>query len=442
MKEANKKESKEKRGRSLATKLYGLIGVLVAVMVIICIGNLILVNRQKETTRALSEGQINDLKDVTTIIADLQEAQKSFYGYLEVDDKTQKSAFMDEYTKAKEDAVKTFNSFSERVPKESKDQFMSFYNFVQEGIADMDDVIKLAGTAGADSDQIQSKIAKMQDTMNQISTNMSNMSSDCSDRIAGSKASVDSGFNVSSITSAVTLAIIIILAIIIFIVIERAVIRPLRNSTKRLNEIVGKIEAGNGDLTERLDITSDDEIGQISKGINMFIETLQRAMYNIRNGSGTLSNSVNEIGVRIREADDSKSTANGIQEISEMVTKSVNSLAQNASKMLDYIHQVILKDYEVMVGTGTNYHDNAERFKKMMQELQKSASQVKQTMDVVVNSVDGVKSTIAESSTGVENVAINSTDLVSDISNIAQHMESNQQIVESLQKEISRFKNI
>ncbi len=240
MKEANKKESKEKRGRSLATRLYGLIGVLVAVMVIICIGNLILVNRQKETTRALSEGQINDLKDVTTIIADLQEAQKSFYGYLEVDDKTQKSAFMDEYTKAKEDAVKTFNSFSERVPKESKDQFMSFYNFVQEGIADMDDVIKLAGTAGADSDQIQSKIAKMQDTMNQISTNMNNMSSDCSDRIAGSKASVDSGFNVSSITSAVMLAIIIILAIIIFIVIERAVIRPLRNSTKRLNEIVGK----------------------------------------------------------------------------------------------------------------------------------------------------------------------------------------------------------
>ncbi len=77
-----------------------------------------------------------------------------------------------------------------------------------------------------------------------------------------------------------------------------------------------------------------------------------------------------------------------------------------------------------------------------MQELQKSASQVKQTMDVVVNSVDGVKSTIAESSTGVENVAINSTDLVSDISNIAQHMESNQQIVELLQKEISRFKNI
>ena len=141
-------------------------------------------------------------------------------------------------------------------------------------------------------------------------------------------------------------------------------------------------------------------------------------------------------------ADDSKSTANGIQEISEMVTKSVNSLAQNASKMLDYIHQVILKDYEVMVGTGTNYHDNAERFKEMMQELQKSASQVKQTMDVVVNSVDGVKSTIAESSTGVENVAINSTDLVSDISNIAQHMESNQQIVESLQNEISRFKNI
>ena len=579
-----KMKSTEKK-TSLATKLYALIGALVAVMIVICGVNIGLVRDQKSTTQNLSEGQISDLKDVTTIIADLQEAQKCFYGYLEVEDKAQKDAFMEEYNTAKEDVVSTFEEFAARVPAESQDQFNSFFDFVKQGIADMDDVLDKAD-AGASDEQIASAIADMQETMDEIATNISGMSSDCVQRIDASKETVDKSFKVSTMVSSVVLVIILVLAVLIILVIERSVIRPLRKRTEELNDIVAKMEAGEGDLTERLPVASSDEIGQISKGINLFLDTLQRAMSNIKDGSGSLSHSVNEMGDRIRRADDkitntsatmeemsagmqhvteivtditsevgrvggevnniteqtqkglslakeikdkavslsenalgsqkktdmmvseittglelairesrkvdkineltenilsissqtnllalnasieaarageagkgfavvaeeirvladdSKNTANGIQDISDMVTRSVNTLAENAAKMLEYIHQVILKDYEVMVGTGTSYHDDAERFEEMMQELQSSASEVKQTMDMVVDSVNGVKSTIAESSTGVENVAINSMELVEDIGDIAEHMNSNQKIAEALQEEISKFKNI
>lgn len=576
---------KTERKSSLGQKIYVLIGILVIVMLGICVVNIKLVKEQKATTDLLANGQISDLKDVTTIIADLQEAQKCFYGYLQVEDESQKDAFAKEYQTAKEDALSTFDSFSERVPDESKDQFTSFQDFVEQGISDMDQVMKLASSGGSDK-EIQAGIADMQKTMDEIATNISGMSSDCSDRINASKESVYAKFKVSTTISSVVLAIIVVLAVIIFIVIESSVIKPLRKQTKRLNEIVAGMEAGEGNLTERLPVTSSDEVGQISKGINLFLDTLQRAMNNIKHGSSSLENSVNEIGTRIQKADDaitntsatmeemsagmqhvtdtvtnintevetagdevnnitdqtikgldlakqikdkavqlrenaldsqkntdamvteitnalenaiqesrkvdkineltenilsissqtnllalnasieaaragdagkgfavvaeeirvladdSKTTANGIQEISDMVTQSVNSLSEKATQMLDYIHQVILKDYEVMVSTGTNYHDDAESFENMMQELQSSASEVKNTMDSVVDSVNTVKSTISECSDGAENVANNSTELVSDVGEIVDHVGQNQKIVEALQNELGRFKKL
>ena len=139
-------------------------------------------------------------------------------------------------------------------------------------------------------------------------------------------------------------------------------------------------------------------------------------------------------------ADESKVAANDIQKVSELVTQSVNVLAQNASKMLEYIHNVILSDYDVMVNTGTSYHDDAISFETMMQDLQASASGVKTTMEVMVESVNNVKTVISECSEGTENVANNSTELVADMGEIVEHMNKKQNIVTNLQDELGRFK--
>lgn len=47
---------------------------------------------------------------------------------------------------------------------------------------------------------------------------------------------------------------------------------------KALAEIIENINAGNGDLTKRLNIRAKDEIGIIGDDINKFIETLQEIM--------------------------------------------------------------------------------------------------------------------------------------------------------------------
>lgn len=139
-------------------------------------------------------------------------------------------------------------------------------------------------------------------------------------------------------------------------------------------------------------------------------------------------------------ADGSKSTADDIQKVSELVTKSVNELAENATKMLEYIHQVILSDYDVMVNTGASYHEDANNFENMMQDLQTSALEIKSKMGQMVDATTNVMTVMEQCTEGTENIANSSTELVSDMGEIVEHVDENNSIITRLEKELDRFK--
>ena len=60
-----------------------------------------------------------------------------------------------------------------------------------------------------------------------------------------------------------------------------AIIRPLKSASSQLNNIIEDIEDNNGNLTARINVMSDDEIGILVDGINIFIEKLQLIMKDI-----------------------------------------------------------------------------------------------------------------------------------------------------------------
>ena len=85
----------------------------------------------------------------------------------------------------------------------------------------------------------------------------------------------------------VAVAVALVIVILIF-----CIIKPLKRQQRELNEIISNIKNGNGDLTKRITVTSNDEIGATAKGINAFIETLQNIMGKIINNSNVLDNVV------------------------------------------------------------------------------------------------------------------------------------------------------
>ena len=70
----------------------------------------------------------------------------------------------------------------------------------------------------------------------------------------------------------------VIVTIIAALVALRMIVTPAKKTSRELESIVQGIEAEEGDLTARISVKSNDEIGSIATGINSFMGVLQEYM--------------------------------------------------------------------------------------------------------------------------------------------------------------------
>ena len=127
-------------------------------------------------------------------------------------------------------------------------------------------------------------------------------------------------------------------------------------------------------------------------------------------------------------ADESRNTANGIQNISKMVTESVENLAGNAGKMLDFVNQDVLNDYKGMVESGETYNEDAVQMNEMMQDLQSVAENLRRAANE-----------ISEAADGVSNAAEYTSELAGHMTGINESVEKNVNIAETLKNEVAGF---
>ena len=81
------------------------------------------------------------------------------------------------------------------------------------------------------------------------------------------------------------------------LIIYYTVAKPTKRARIKLRSIIEKLEKGEGDLTERLEVKGQDEVSKLSQGINSFIEKLQEIVMVIQKeteGLNTASHNINK----------------------------------------------------------------------------------------------------------------------------------------------------
>jgi methyl-accepting chemotaxis protein len=383
------------------------------------------------------------------------------------------------------------------------------------------------------------------------------------------------------------MAIIFIIAVALsFIFSMKMIIVPLKKANKGLGDIVQKLEDNEGDLTVRLESKSEDEIGQIIKGINRFLDTLQYAMISIKSGSNMIHNStenisshileskdstynissaINELSASMEEisstiqnidsraqdvlcaansiAEDAKSnsvhvagiveraenirtqsnqskrqtqtiiedikqtmsvsihnsrsverineltenilgissqtnllalnasieaarageagrgfaivadeirklaentrdTANDIQNISIMVTESVEELVNNSNKIMSYITEKVLVDYDGFVEVANSYKQDADTINEMLVRFNASSGDLRSISTNIANGIQGITLAVDESVNVVIQSSENTNTLLNSITTIADEATHNEEIVSDLNMQISKFKQV
>ena len=114
-------------------------------------------------------------------------------------------------------------------------------------------------------------------------------------------------------TAIITAVVATIMSVILAFTIINILYRPILT----LKETILDLSQGNGDLTQRIKVETNDDLGQISQGVNAFISNLQDMMLDIRQVSDQLNDNVS----RMREQSQRNSTIlrNHVEETEQVV---------------------------------------------------------------------------------------------------------------------------
>ena len=138
-------------------------------------------------------------------------------------------------------------------------------------------------------------------------------------------------------------------------------------------------------------------------------------------------------------ADNSKQTANNIQQISEGVVSAVMTLADNAGELVNFINERVMPDYEILERTGEQYLDDSITVDQIMGEMRESMENIGSMMRNVAESNDNIAGNVRESAQGVGGVVDNTAVLADNMKNIMEALEKVSGAVSHLSEQTACF---
>lgn len=138
-------------------------------------------------------------------------------------------------------------------------------------------------------------------------------------------------------------------------------------------------------------------------------------------------------------ADSSRETANNIQQISKEVNSSVGELSDNANKMLAFIQDEVMPDYDNLVNTGNQYNEDASRFDTIMLQFADSATALKDTMHEMATLIQEISVTINDSTDQVTDVSTSVATLTDSMTEIQSSIRVTEDVSRRLDSEVAKF---
>ena len=237
-----------------------------------------------------------------------------------------------------------------------------------------------------------------------LSTHANDIASEARERLASVYIS-------SLVSNGIVIIISVILIIVAIYCVMKYVIKPIIATNKDIRDIIDGIDNGEGDLTKRVRVISNDEIADLGNGINLFMDKLQEILKLIIENTNYMENVVAEVDGSVVKSNDSASDLSAMtEELSatmQDVGLSVNTINDNADD--------ILKDVEIIATKSDNINQFSKEMKANAEKIESDARyNMVQTGEKVGNILDVLNKAI-EDSKSVDQV----NNLTNDILNIS-----------------------
>ncbi len=192
---------------------------------------------------------------------------------------------------------------------------------------------------------------------------------------------------------------IIIFAIAVVWIMASRIVRPINATVEALKDI----SEGDGDLTQRIVIQSQDEIGELAKWVNIFIARLNKIIVNIGLDAETVSASSEEL----------LSVAELMQEDSENLTGKSDAVAAAAGEMSQSMGSVAAAS-EQAAGNLASVTDSAGQMKQNLTQVAENCSKARQITQTAAETVNAATSKVARLGSSAKDIT-KVTEVITDI---------------------------
>ncbi len=200
----------------------------------------------------------------------------------------------------------------------------------------------------------------------------------------------------------------LILGIIFSIVITIIITKPINKTT----EVLKNIAEGEGDLTQRLEINSNDEIGQLSKWFNLFVDKINIVVKEIISNSNILSESIENTSIAMEQANQ------GAQE----VAKSISTISEGAQNNSSIVQQTTASIQEVSSSAEAIFQSSSD-IDTSVANILKATNIGSNNVKEVVNSIEKLDTTSTKVADVIKELKLSSEkigDIISIITSITE----------------------
>jgi methyl-accepting chemotaxis protein len=206
-------------------------------------------------------------------------------------------------------------------------------------------------------------------------------------------------------------ALVVLLAGGIIFFIANSVVKPINRVVDGLRDAA----EGDGDLTKRLAVKSNDEVGDLAKWFNIFIEKIQAIIAEVTQNAGRLTESSKALAAISEQmstgADQMFSKANTVSSAGEEMSISMTNVASTMEQATGNMNMVATAA-EQMNATISEIAQNTEKARETTGGAVKQAERASDQMNGLGNAaqeIEKVIETITDISEQVNLLALNAT---------------------------------
>ena len=365
-------------------KIIAMLTMLLIVFLVNSVAQNVSSANSKEAFVAMSEVYVNLEGKNTSLAVDVQKAKLFMNQFFLV---TNESKIPDIITncEANDKEILSLLVEMETIVEKSgskvlKDELKSYSTVVKgfvETLEDLKDAVKTGDKAamGASSAAVTEyylSLEEGQQNFNQILTSV------IEDVTAERIDAIDRGSKLTIITFTF---FILFMCSNIFIT-QKFIAVPARNADIELTAILKNLDTDEGDLTKRILTKSNDEIGELIKGINSLLDKLQATMGILKTETLNMDDSVNRITERIV---DSNENAIGVSAAMEELSASMEEVSATLLSVNDGVQDVLTvsKDMNTQAKQGADFMSDVK--KKAQNIKEDTVSSKNSTVNMIHN---------------------------------------------------------